>query len=193
MKKTASKSPIKKKVKRLEKRDFTVLECDRKSIRHSTALKSAETKHRLKELNEAQKLKKKTVKIEEYMPTQDELLEEALITEEENIKSLEKFKKLEMEKKKSRPTKRNFVEPLIRYNSLSVPLSSKTKTRSGIVSETAAPEFEERTYITFLNDINEKCFKKVFKNKKQRPNYQSNLCPITRYLLILIKMFFLKC
>lgn len=167
---------------------FTVLESDRKSIRHSTALKSAQTKTRLKELNEAQKLKKKVVKIEEYMPTQEELLEEALITEEENIKSLEKFMKLELEKKKSRPTKRNFVEPLIRYKSLKLPISIKTKTRSGNVSETAIPEFEERTYVTFLNDINEECFKKVFKNKIPRQRYQSNLlCPITRFVVYRFK------
>lgn len=163
-----------------------MLESDRKSIRSSTALKSAQTKHRLKELNEAQKLKKKTVKIEEYMPSQEELLEEALITEEENIKSLEKFKKLELEKKKSRPSKRSFVEPLIRYNSLAVPISMKTKTRSGNVSESTSPEYEERTYVTFLNDINEECFKKVFKNKRPRQNFHSNLCPITRYFRTLL-------
>lgn len=155
-------------------------ESDRKSIRKSTALKSAQTKHRLKEMNEAQKLKKKAVKIEEYMPSQEELLEEALITEEENIKSLEKFQRLEMEKKKARPSKRNFVEPCIRYQSLKTPITMKTKTRSGNVSENVNQEYEERTYVTFLNDINEDCFKKVFKNKMPRRKQHSNLCPITR-------------
>lgn len=175
------KSPVKKKIKKpTEKRVFTVLESDRKSIRTSTALKSAQTKHRLKELNEAQKLKKKVVKVEEYMPTQEELLEEALITEEENIKSLEKFQRLEMEKKKARPIKRNLVEPVIRYTSLKTPITTKTKTRSGNVSENVTQDYEERTYVTFLNDLNEDCFKKVFKSKRPRPKYQSNLCPITR-------------
>lgn len=179
------KSPIKKKVKqRPEKRIFTVHESDRKSIRSSTALKSAQTQHRLKELNAAQKLKKKAVKIEEYMPSQEELLEEALITEEENIKSLEKFQRLEMEKKRTRPSKRNFVEPCIRYQSLKMPITMKTKTRSGNVSETAAPDYEERTYVTFLNDINEDCFNKVFKNQIPRKKYHSNLCPITRLVIL---------
>lgn len=34
--------------------------------------------------------RKRRVRVEEYMPTQEELLEEAKITEEENIKSLGK-------------------------------------------------------------------------------------------------------
>lgn len=124
------------------------------------------------------------------MPTQEELLEEAQITEEENIKSLEKFQKLEMEKKKTRPTKRNLVEPLIRYRSIKLPISTKTKTRSGNVSENSSIEYEERSYISFLNDINEECFKKVFKTKMPRKLYQSNMCPITRLVIYVFYNFY---
>lgn len=34
---------------------------------------------------------------------------------------------MEIEKKKSRPTKRNYVGPIIRYHSLSMPLIEETK------------------------------------------------------------------
>lgn len=60
----------------------------RKSTRRSTALKSAATQHRLKERHEAEKKKVKVAKAEEYIPTQEELLEEAEETEKENLKSL---------------------------------------------------------------------------------------------------------
>lgn len=75
-------------MKRKTRAKFTVLDSARKSIRASTAIKTQATKIRLKEMDDARRKKKKVVKVEEYMPTQEELLEEAKITEEENIKSL---------------------------------------------------------------------------------------------------------
>lgn len=78
-------------VKRRVRARFTVLDSGRKSIRTSTAIKTQATKIRLKELDDARKRKKKKVRVEDYMPTQEELLEEAKITEEENIKSLGMF------------------------------------------------------------------------------------------------------
>lgn len=64
---------------------------ERKSIRKSTAAKSAETAHRLKvrDLEQKKKIKKPT--LDEWVPTQEELLEEAKLTELENIKSLGNF------------------------------------------------------------------------------------------------------
>lgn len=62
---------------------------ERKSIRQSTAVKSAETQQRIKIRSELKK--KKPKKVEDKMPTQEELLEEALITEKENLKSLGKL------------------------------------------------------------------------------------------------------
>lgn len=61
---------------------------ERKSIRRSTAAKSAATQKRLHERNEDQKRKIKVVKYDVWKPTQEELLEEALQTEEINMKSL---------------------------------------------------------------------------------------------------------
>lgn len=61
---------------------------ERKSIRRSTALKSAATAQRIKVRNLEQKKKVKKPKEEEWVPTQEELLEEAKITEQENLASL---------------------------------------------------------------------------------------------------------
>lgn len=65
------------------------MDSERKSIRASTAIKTEATKIRLQELDDEKKRRKrKAVRIKEHIPTQEELLEEAKITEEENIKSL---------------------------------------------------------------------------------------------------------
>ncbi|CAH0674092.1 unnamed protein product [Spodoptera exigua] len=93
---------------------------ERKSIRQSTAVKSAETLQRIK-IRSALK-KKKPKKVEDRMPTQEELLEEALITEKENLKSLERFEQIELERKKIRPTKKTITGPTIRYHSFAVPI-----------------------------------------------------------------------
>lgn len=77
------KSPKKK-----DKCTFTVLDSGRKSFRKSTAAKTAATQSRMKQRVEAEKRKPKVVKVEEYIPTQEELLEETEITEKENLKSL---------------------------------------------------------------------------------------------------------
>lgn len=65
---------------------------ERKSIRRSTAAKSAATQKRLRERNEDQRRKIKVVKHDIWRPTQEELLEEALQTEELNTKSLGMYK-----------------------------------------------------------------------------------------------------
>lgn len=57
--------------------------------RQTTAVKSLETQQRIKIRSELKK--KKPKKVEEKMPTQEEMLAEAKITEEENLKSLGKF------------------------------------------------------------------------------------------------------
>lgn len=101
---------------------YTVFDSGRKSFRKSTALKTAATQIRMKQRTEDEKKKKKYIKVTEYIPTQEELLAEAVETEKENVKSLEKFMRLEMEKKRTRPTKRQPVGPIIRYHSMSLPL-----------------------------------------------------------------------
>lgn len=96
---------------------------ERKSIRQSTAMKSAETIQRIKIRSELKK--KKPKKVEEKMPTQEELLEEAVETEKENLKSLERFEQIELERKKIRPTKKTITGPVIKYHSFAVPVRLK--------------------------------------------------------------------
>ncbi|KAL4716272.1 hypothetical protein ACJJTC_014752 [Scirpophaga incertulas] len=125
--KTPKESKLKEeKIEKCEKTDKIDKSLDfsfeRKSIRQSTAVKSAETLQRIKIRSELKKRKPK--RVEEKMPTQEELLEEALITEKENLKSLEKFEQIELERKKIRPTKKTITGPIIRYHSFAVPDSS---------------------------------------------------------------------
>ncbi|XP_026313599.1 vacuolar protein sorting-associated protein 72 homolog [Hyposmocoma kahamanoa] len=124
-KKPKEPKPKEERADKTEKLDKSALDSsiERKSIRQSTAVKSLETQQRIKIRSELQK--KKVKKVEERMPTQEELLEEALITEQENLKSLERFEQIEMERKKVRPIKKTITGPIIRYHSFSVPLISE--------------------------------------------------------------------
>ncbi|BFF92474.1 vacuolar protein sorting-associated protein 72 homolog [Drosophila madeirensis] len=159
---------------------FTVLDSGRKSIRTSTAIKTQATKKRLKELDDARKRKKKKVRVEDYMPTQEELLEEAKITEEENILSLEKFQKMELEKKKTRPTKRIFNGATIRYHSLTMPVMRKPTRGTTLPHDPNDPASKcERTFVTIENDFNDKVFQSICRSKPP-PKPSSGICPITR-------------
>lgn len=112
---------------RKHRSSFTVLDSGKISLRHSTALKSAATQHRVKERKEAMRKRVKAYRIVDVMPTQKELLAEAETTAKENLASLERFKKMEIEKKKVRPTKRTNPGPVIRYHSLRMPAIGGTK------------------------------------------------------------------
>ncbi|XP_045496481.1 vacuolar protein sorting-associated protein 72 homolog [Colias croceus] len=114
---------------------------ERKSIRQSTAVKSAETLERIKIRSELKK--KKVKKVEERPLTQEELLEEALITEKENLKSLERFEQSELERKKVRPIKKTITGPIIKYHSFAVPVP--------LVSEVTP---DDKSSLTPITDIN---------------------------------------
>lgn len=58
------------------------------SVRKSTAAKTSATEQRIRVRDEALRKKPKVSKEGDYIPTQEELLEEAMITEEENLASL---------------------------------------------------------------------------------------------------------
>lgn len=64
---------------------------ERKSIRKSTAAKSAATAERIQIRNQEQKKKVKRPKEDEWIPTQEERLQEAKITELENMQSLGRY------------------------------------------------------------------------------------------------------
>lgn len=57
-------------------------------MRKSTIAKTTETQQRVKVRDELQRARPKPSKYDDWIPTQEELLEEALITEEENLASL---------------------------------------------------------------------------------------------------------
>ncbi|EZA60273.1 Vacuolar protein sorting-associated protein 72-like protein [Ooceraea biroi] len=120
--------PKEKKIKQPKQDRSFVDSIERKSIRRSTAAKSAATQKRLRERNEDQKRKIKIVRHDTWKPTQEELLEEALQTEEINMKSLEKYQKLENEKKTTRVVRKTHVGPMIRYQSLSMPVMVLSET-----------------------------------------------------------------
>ncbi|XP_008548180.1 vacuolar protein sorting-associated protein 72 homolog [Microplitis demolitor] len=133
-----------KKPRIIKRRKFLNDSTGRKSIRRSTAAKSAATQRRLKERNEDQRRKVKKVRNDVWKPTQEELLEEALETEEINLKSLEKYQKLESEKKNTRAVRKTQSQPMIRYQSLSMPIM--------VLSETPDKENEKTT----INDEDDK-------------------------------------
>ncbi|XP_011868535.1 PREDICTED: vacuolar protein sorting-associated protein 72 homolog [Vollenhovia emeryi] len=118
----AQSTPREKRIKQSKQEKTLIDSIERKSIRRSTAAKSAATQKRLRERNEDQRRKIKVVKYDIWKPTQEELLEEALQTEELNTKSLEKYQKLENEKKTTRTVRKTHVGPIIRYQSLSMPV-----------------------------------------------------------------------
>uniref|UniRef100_A0A224ZB15 Vacuolar protein sorting-associated protein 72 n=1 Tax=Rhipicephalus zambeziensis TaxID=60191 RepID=A0A224ZB15_9ACAR len=77
---------------------------ERKSVRRSTQAKSQETERR-RQAHEEQRRQRHTRKSgteHSWHPTQEELLEEAKLTEQENLRSLESYQRLELEKKKSK-------------------------------------------------------------------------------------------
>lgn len=192
-KKKIFKSPTKKSP---EKRSLDA----RKTLRKTTAAKSAATQHRLKARTEAERMKPKMAKSNDPIPTQEELLEEAVQTEKENLLSLEKFRRMELEKKKVRPSKgTTYVGPIIRYHSVSMPViqdeqkvkevvdeheeTKRTTRRSRMAASDAAKAAEknrcERTFITFENDINNKVYESIFPpNPKKRRREQ--LCAVTK-------------
>jgi vacuolar protein sorting-associated protein 72 len=199
----SSSSSPRKKIEKAAKRSPEKREC-KKTLRKSTTAKSAATQHRVKARHEAEKLKPKVIKVDERMPTQEELLEEAAQTEKENIKSLEKFRRMELEKKKVRPTKAStYTGPIIRYHSVSMPVlqdeqkiweapaapideseeKKRTTRRSRMAANDAAKTAErnrcERTFVSFISDVNNKAYDSVFPlpQKKMR---RTQICPITR-------------
>lgn len=104
----------------------------RKSVRRSTAEKSKATQIREKEREVRHKMMKEIAAkknvAEVRRLTQAELLEEAKITEEYNLKSLETYQRLESEKKKSRVQKTSYKGPVIRYQSVTMPLIEQLPT-----------------------------------------------------------------
>lgn len=198
-KKATPKKKVVKSVSKSPEKRSAQLEA-KKSLRRSTTLKSVATQHRLKARDEAERKKPKIVKNDDPIPTQDELLEEATRTEAENLLSLEKFRRMEMEKKKVRPSKATtYTGPVIRYHSVSMPViydepkakdtledheEKKRTTRRSRMAATDAQKVAEknrceRTFVTFENDLKNSVFESIFPAIHKKPR-QRQFCPVTR-------------
>ncbi|KAK5883570.1 hypothetical protein CesoFtcFv8_019884 [Champsocephalus esox] len=94
----------------------------RKSVRQSTSEHTRKTNLRLQERQDAPRRRRGAHR--DRPLTQEELLAEAKITEELNIRSLENYERLEADKKKQVHKKRRFDGPTIRYHSVLMPLVS---------------------------------------------------------------------
>lgn len=202
------KTERQKSPKKRERSTYTIHDSGRKSFRKSTAAKSAATLSRMKQRVEAERRKPKIVRAEEYIPTQEELLEEAALTEKDNLKSLEKFRRMELEKKKTRPTKRIFTGPILRYQSITMPIVEDVSVNKSTSSETSlkmevdevddskekSPKEKskrpkksksevmgrcERTFVSFENDIDNELFNRCFPSPPKRER-RSQICAITR-------------
>uniref|UniRef100_A0A0P4VP42 Vacuolar protein sorting-associated protein 72 homolog n=1 Tax=Scylla olivacea TaxID=85551 RepID=A0A0P4VP42_SCYOL len=213
---SSSSTPAVKKVK--EKKvvskkpavfDLTALE--KKGIRKSTQMKSAETVKRQRERAEVEK--KRAMKKKDVVPslprlTQEELLEEAKITEEANLKSLEKYELAELDRKKPKVVRRGFTGSFIRYQSTTMPLIQEVDAPCPPPPPTLPDplaemdvvqtdlslkngENKENSLAKDIDDPAEKCersfltfsdevtFKRSFRKTKPKA-VQKNICPITR-------------
>lgn len=93
-----------------------------RSFRDSTRKKTEETIKNIK--SGTKRRKKKSRNMEAWRPlTQEEMLAEAKITEEENLKSLETYQKLESERlKKIKLVKKTLPPPFVTYLSTTMPI-----------------------------------------------------------------------
>ncbi|XP_075995152.1 vacuolar protein sorting 72 homolog a [Genypterus blacodes] len=168
----------------------------RKSVRQSTSEHTRKTNLRLQERQDAPRRRRGAHR--DRPLTQEELLAEAKITEELNIRSLENYERLEADKKKQVHKKRRFEGPTIRYHSVLMPIVSHSILKEENVDvegldqdlpQTAAPNTTappqhpagglcSRTYITFSDDDS---FEAAFTHSSQSspPLPVQEVCPVT--------------
>ncbi|KAG8449972.1 hypothetical protein GDO86_016598 [Hymenochirus boettgeri] len=163
----------------------------RKQMRQSTTEHTRQTFLRVQE-RQVQSRKKKGPHLDRPL-TQEELLEEAKITEEINIRSLENYERLEADKKKQVLKKRRCVGPTIRYQSVTMPLitelnvkeesvdvegldQEQTSNVTQVFPSTAQAGKCSRTFITFSDD---ETFEGFFPKSKQGKFSVRDVCPVT--------------
>ncbi|XP_063295759.1 vacuolar protein sorting-associated protein 72 homolog [Pelobates fuscus] len=161
----------------------------RKQMRQSTTEHTRQTFLRVQE-RQVQSRKKKGPHPDRPL-TQEELLEEAKITEEINIRSLENYERLEADKKKQVLKKRRCVGPTIRYHSVAMPLITDITVKEenvdveGLDQEqmgdsthkiTTSSSKCSRTFITFTED---ETFDRFFPKNKNAKFPVREICPVT--------------
>ncbi|KAM9293953.1 vacuolar protein sorting-associated protein 72 homolog [Gastrophryne carolinensis] len=159
----------------------------RKQVRQSTTEHTRQTFLRMQE-RQVQSRKKKGPLLDRPL-TQEELLQEAKITEEINIRSLENYERLEADKKRQVQKKRRCEGPVIRYHSVTMPLITDLGMKEenvdveGLEQEQAGQSSSSgpaagkcsRTFITFSEDDT---FDRIFPRSKSKLPVRE-ICPVT--------------
>nr|XP_008513205.1 PREDICTED: vacuolar protein sorting-associated protein 72 homolog [Equus przewalskii] len=166
----------------------------RKSMRQSTAEHTRQTFLRVQE-RQGQSRRRKGPHCERPL-TQEELLREAKITEELNLRSLETYERLEADKKKQVHKKRKCPGPIITYHSVTVPLVGEpgpkeenvdvegldpAPTASALTPRAGTgpiipPARCSRTFITFSDDAT---FEEWFPQGRPPKVPVREVCPVT--------------
>ena len=156
----------------------------RKSSRKSTATNSLMTIIRQKERESDKKKKEITRKPATGVRrlTQEELMKLAEKTERKNLKSLEKYQRLEANRKKVAVKKKTFEGPTVKFMSMAVPILDKSNSSSE-ASETPKRDTKllntdkmSRNFVVFSHDST---FDETFNYKRKRPP-STRYCPVTR-------------
>ncbi|KAM4644302.1 vacuolar protein sorting-associated protein 72 homolog [Amazona ochrocephala] len=159
----------------------------RKHMRQSTTEHTRQTFLRLQERQVQSKRKKGGASYERPL-TQEELLEEAKITEEINLRSLENYERLEADKKKQVQKKRKCVGPVIRYCSVTMPLLPEPGKEENVDVEgldqdpqqtEAAPAPAGKCSRTFISFSDDETFERFFPKAKAPRLPVRELCPVT--------------
>ena len=157
------------------------LEERKKSFRSSTIKQTEQIEKSQKEKTNKHKRHPKQPELRRL--TQEELLAEAQITEEQNLASLAAFLKLEAEKKKTKLHKIRYQGPVIRFHSVTMPLIEELPDEPEIrVDDSHENEANRsgrkcsRNFVVFT-DVNN--FPKAyFPNKKVKPP-EKPICVVT--------------
>nr|XP_033778981.1 vacuolar protein sorting-associated protein 72 homolog [Geotrypetes seraphini] len=165
----------------------------RKYMRQSTTEHTRQTFLRVQERQE-QSRRRKGPHLDDRPLTQEELLEEAKITEEINIRSLENYERLEADKKKQVHKKRKCVGPTIRYCSVTMPLITEVNLKEENVdvegldlemqhgaeaSQTAVVVPTGKCSRTFLTFSDDETFERFFPKPKPVRVPVREICPVT--------------
>ena len=163
------------------------LDCPmRKSSRKSTATNSLMTIMRQKEREETDKKKKEVAKkavTGVRRLTQEELMKLAEKTEKKNLKSLEKYQRLEANRKKVSVKKKTFDGPTVTFLSTVVPMGNEIESdkkenlsrATTPATNTFDPNKMSRNFVVFSHDST---FSETFYHKRKRPPSKA-FCPVT--------------
>lgn len=112
----------------------------------------------------------------EEMPSQQELLEEAKLTEAENLKSLEKFEKLELARKQIRTKPRQSFLTSVIFHSKGYPVEDDEIVKMERNENNLIQTIVERTTIT-INEPHE--YERMFPKKVAKPPKLPRQCVFT--------------